>query len=107
MIDLQELRKAAEWLNKERNDLPKDANIMDFEDRKIQIVPSQFIELIDRLEAAEKVCKIVIKHNLCFEGQQCTCFPEMLNDYCKECSNKNVCQALAAWQKVKEASNDV
>ena len=59
MIDLQELRKAAEWLNKERNDLPKDANIMDFEDRKIQIVPSQFIELIDRLEAAEAVCMAV------------------------------------------------
>ena len=109
MIDLQELRQAAEWLNKEWNSLPEDANIMDFEDRKIQMVPSRFIELLDRLEAAEKVCGYVYQNT----GMHCSAVGKCiicnknstraLDMVCDRC----IYDALAAWQKVKEASNDV
>ena len=104
MIDTAELRKAAKWLNEEWNSLPKDANIMDFEDRKIQIVPSQFIELLDRLEAAEKVCGYVYQNT----GMHCSAVSKCiicnknstraLDMVCDRC----IYDALAEWQKVKE-----
>lgn len=63
--------------------------------------PCAIIELLDKLEAAEKVCEAAINEIVAFEGQKCTCFPEMLNGYCNECSNRKICKALKKWRGVK------
>ena len=83
MIDLQELRKLAE---KGWTPIHTTATI---------------IELLDRLEAAEKVC-MAVPVRLKQHSQNCDYVtPRMIHAPCT-CGTWTLINALAAWQKVKE-----
>lgn len=106
MIDLQELRRLAEAVK--NITVSKDFDgyhtaLYRFEAAFSEITA---IELIDRLEAAEKVC-MAVTVRLKQHSQNCDYVtPRMIHEPCT-CGTWKLINALAAWQKVKEASNDV
>lgn len=129
MIDLQELRRLAEMASRGKWTAghSESGRPIVFDDNMDRIVygsrivgsyrrdendtiyiafanPSTIIALIDRLEAAEKVCSLAKYSQHDFNCDYVT--PRMIDEPCS-CGAWKFNKALQKWQKVKEASNDV